>query len=568
MVRDPGSTASLPGAESESVAAHSKVFTPPKLRAFRALQFSALAFACLWLISALLVSHHLINTQFKSALDEAGNSATTEVGHLAKALSQNLYRAGQLSKTLSFDQSVINFNESANKRVNEYSEIADAKNRSAFILGMPGASDVNKLFEQLAGNVDLHQILLLDESGICIGSSRSKEPDGCLGGNYGNRDYFKKAKNEGEGRQFAIGYVVPVPSFFFSTAIKKDGRFLGAVVVRQEMQQMVGFLNQQKELTFITGPDGIILSSTQGDLVYKYIGPNFAPVLDKKKLNDIYHRDDVEALNLQPVDLIDDEFQFVSMDNNIFVLARVAVDGGDYHIFILGNVKSAISGFYNSWKVAVIIVILGLLLIFMIERNVNYSQHRTAHLNALSKANTNLAILTDELYKLSVTDVLTGISNRRFFNEKLQEEINRTQRRIKSKNNVTQLALMIIDIDEFKKINDTYGHPAGDKAIRTMADICVNAIREYDTVGRIGGEEFAILLIDADKTQAREIAERIRSQCEKFTIHFNDVQFKQTCSIGIALFELNDSADSLLSKADNALYTAKRTGRNKLIYAE
>ncbi|GGY61856.1 hypothetical protein GCM10011613_01630 [Cellvibrio zantedeschiae] len=557
--------------ESMSALSQSDSVNPPKLRFFRALQLFAIMFALVWLVSALLVSHYLIQEQLKESLNSSSNYVEGEVGHLLDALSQNLYRAEQLSKTLSFDQSVIKLAEFTNRHSNEYKDLPD-KERYEAILKLLGANTVNLLFEQLAHSVDLYQVLLLDSAGYCVGSSRFTQANGCIGVNYRARDYYLKARDEGSGRQFAIGRVLPVPSFFFSTAIKKDNEFLGAVVVRQEIKQILGFLNHQKSLTFITGSDGVILSSSQPELVYSYVGSEFFPSLDLTQYQSIYHRDKMENLNLDQVVLPFGDFPFIKFQGKTYMLGHVKVEGGDFHIFILDNVEPAIASYYNSWKLAGIIVVLGLLLILMIERNLNHNQHRIAHLNALSEANKNLALLTDELYELSVTDALTGISNRRFFRARLQDEISRAQRRNNSLsvNNVelVRLSLLIIDIDEFKRINDKYGHPVGDQAIITMAKICADAVRQYDCVGRIGGEEFAVLLTDADKVQACEVAERIRSQCENQLIQFENFNFFQTCSIGIATLNAGDTADSLLSRADKALYEAKHAGRNRFICAD
>ncbi len=567
MVSDPDDHASSLSLENISAITHSKSPKPPKLRLFRALQLIALMFALSWLLGATLVSHYLIEGQLKEGLSASNLYVQGEARHLLDALSQNLYRAEQLSKTLSFDQTVISLAEYAKAHQDNYTNLPEPE-RVNYILTMLGANRVNQLFEQIARGVGLYQVLLLDESAYCVGSSRYSQPNGCIGVNYKTREYYLRARDEGGGRQFAIGHVLPVPSFFFSTAIKQNNQFVGAVVVRQEMQQVVGFLNHQKNPTFITGNDGIVLSSSREEWIYHYMGAEFFPAPDLNRYQQLYHRNKIEALQLNNVKLPFGDYPFVKMNNQVYILAKAKVEANDFHIFVLENVDQLISNYYNSWKLAITIIMLGLMLIIMIERNLNYGQHRIAHLNALSEANKQLAHLTNELYGLSVTDPLTGISNRRYFRARLQDEIHRAQRRINiSPQNDALLALMIIDIDEFKKVNDRYGHPAGDKAITVMANICTDAVRQYDCVGRIGGEEFAILLTDADSSQACDVAERIRRACAEQVIEFEDFGFSQTCSIGIASFKAGDSADSLLSRADKALYSAKSAGRNCFVYS-
>jgi diguanylate cyclase (GGDEF)-like protein len=130
------------------------------------------------------------------------------------------------------------------------------------------------------------------------------------------------------------------------------------------------------------------------------------------------------------------------------------------------------------------------------------------------------------------------------------------------------LAAFMLDIDLFKKVNDTYGHKAGDLVLKKLAGIILEALREVDIAGRIGGEEFAILLPETDGHQALEVAERLRQLAENASIQLeNGLPLKFTVSIGIATLvgkEMN--IDTLLNQADQAMYQAKNSGRNKVIF--
>ncbi|OAN48126.1 hypothetical protein A6A04_05055 [Paramagnetospirillum marisnigri] len=167
-----------------------------------------------------------------------------------------------------------------------------------------------------------------------------------------------------------------------------------------------------------------------------------------------------------------------------------------------------------------------------------------------------------ELRRLATTDALTGVFNRRYFMTTLGTEVERVHRHPRP------LSALMLDIDHFKRINDTFGHPVGDKAIKAMADACTDAIRTVDALGRLGGEEFAILLPDTDLEAAMMVAERIRVAVSRICINtgIGDVVF--TASIGVAqLIEADVSAEALLSRADAALYTAKNSGRNRVVAA-
>lgn len=160
------------------------------------------------------------------------------------------------------------------------------------------------------------------------------------------------------------------------------------------------------------------------------------------------------------------------------------------------------------------------------------------------------------LLELSNTDKLTGLKNRRFFQEKLDECIRRHE--------VEQRAfsLLIADIDHFKKVNDTWGHPAGDEVLRQAAGILRSYVREGDATARYGGEEFAMILCGADAAEAKERAERLR-----MAVAGSDwISGSLTISIGIATAEPGDTESALLSRADQALYASKQNGRNRVIH--
>ena len=167
--------------------------------------------------------------------------------------------------------------------------------------------------------------------------------------------------------------------------------------------------------------------------------------------------------------------------------------------------------------------------------------------------------LNAELQKISRVDGLTGLFNRRFWEEQFEREYKRLMRSGKP------ASVIMLDIDHFKKINDTYGHPAGDHIIKTLARIIKTAIRETDVAGRYGGEEFAIFLPETDAKHARLVAERIRKLAERFVPEYEEHSITFTVSLGIADFNSSYTSHvAWLEKADNALYQAKESGRNKV----
>lgn len=167
----------------------------------------------------------------------------------------------------------------------------------------------------------------------------------------------------------------------------------------------------------------------------------------------------------------------------------------------------------------------------------------------------------DDKIKNALYDALTGCYNKKetqIFIEKLLY----TYLRYKKE----PFSLLMIDIDFFKKINDTYGHLAGDKALKEMTKIVFSLIRQSDFFGRYGGEEFLLVLPSTKITGAIKLAKRIKDSIENHIFEFDKNDIKFTVSIGVTSVGLNDDYESLISRVDEALYEAKHKGRNRIEY--
>lgn len=160
----------------------------------------------------------------------------------------------------------------------------------------------------------------------------------------------------------------------------------------------------------------------------------------------------------------------------------------------------------------------------------------------------------EQYIQMAAKDGLTGLYNYRYFKGLISVEFSRIKRHGR------MVSLLMVDIDNFKKYNDTYGHPAGDELLKKAAGVFRDSLREVDTICRYGGEEFAITLPETDKKGAQIVAERLRTRAGLY--------MPVTVSIGIAAFpEDADNPEVLIEKADAALYQAKQTGKNKFCVA-
>ena len=173
------------------------------------------------------------------------------------------------------------------------------------------------------------------------------------------------------------------------------------------------------------------------------------------------------------------------------------------------------------------------------------------------------ARLFAEMEKLAVTDALTGINNRRQLFLLAQQELDRAVRY------GHDLSIIIMDIDHFKRVNDDYGHPAGDDVLYALTQLCTRNLRGVDTIGRYGGEEFLILMPETNPADALDAATRLLQKIQKMIFHFDDQVVSITASMGLASLSIEKkqgtkiTLDKLIKRADEALYRAKSAGRNR-----
>lgn len=201
------------------------------------------------------------------------------------------------------------------------------------------------------------------------------------------------------------------------------------------------------------------------------------------------------------------------------------------------------------------------------ERRMREEIARAEHINAqyealnaelerkVSERTQELALKNAELERLYITDRLTGLCNRYKLDGLLAEEVQRTERY------AHPFGVIMIDIDDFKQVNDQHGHQVGDAALVTIANILQDHTRVTDVVGRWGGEEFLILCVETDMSGLLELAEKLRKAIE---CHDFPVVKQKTASFGVASHEVGDTANVLIQKVDTALYCAKHNGRNRV----
>lgn len=207
----------------------------------------------------------------------------------------------------------------------------------------------------------------------------------------------------------------------------------------------------------------------------------------------------------------------------------------------------------------VAVVLLGTLL-FMVQRVLSGRLHQT--LIQVRESNNELSVAREALQHQATHDSMTGAMNRSAIGEALDRELSRAMR------GGTHVAVLMIDLDHFKDINDEYGHQAGDVAIVAACSRMQDCVRTHDLVGRYGGEEFLAVIPESDYPIALQIAERIRTQLSANPIRWQSNEITLTATIGVALSHPEDTSEQLLRRADIALYTGKANSRDTVQVAD
>lgn len=212
--------------------------------------------------------------------------------------------------------------------------------------------------------------------------------------------------------------------------------------------------------------------------------------------------------------------------------------------------------FNKNWDVYLVIGLIGILALALLGYLIGSDRDR------LWEESRNVKASNIELSQQAATDPLTGLCNPRAINERLGVEIENSGR--------SPVTCLVIDIDFFKRINDKNGHPFGDAVLVAVANTLKKCVRRIDTVGRLGGEEFIIILPGIAESEAMEVGERVRSAVENEHIAFDDKEITVTVSVGAATFPGHGlkQKESLIQAADAALYRAKRAGRNRVVLWE
>lgn len=420
----------------------------------------------------------------------------------------------------------------------------------------------NTYFKDVSRYLQVDLAWLTDARGLTLAANNHDSPESLIGTDFHERVYFTEAIAGRPGHQFAVGQKTNIPGLFFSSPVRAaSGRIIGVVGVKSNLSKVAGRI--RKHGIFVTDEQGVVILSERKELLFKAV-PG-APILkaDQETRQKRYKRTDFPVLSLVPADAL--RFPDIQLlgDQKIPVLHRsfaIPEDGLTVHLVEELDQLSA----WRSQRVALFWMASFSVMaaLWAIVATLIYTLRARLYRNSIEQANAELLRLNDRLKHQAESDFLTGCMNRRSFDEKLNREISRSQRQN------YPLSIALLDLDHFKRINDTHGHATGDAALRHFAQFVQGNIRLSDSLARLGGEEFAVLMPDTDASAAVPLIERLRSLVAQTPLPLeNGPLLTITVSIGLTSLCDTDMAKTFIRRADEALYAAKAAGRNRAIYA-
>jgi diguanylate cyclase (GGDEF)-like protein/PAS domain S-box-containing protein len=274
---------------------------------------------------------------------------------------------------------------------------------------------------------------------------------------------------------------------------------------------------------------GVVITDTQARI--EWVNPAFETLTGYTK---------EEAIGFRPTELVKSGLQDEEFYQNLW---QTILKGGTWHGELINRRKDG-SLYHEEFSIAPVR-----------DENGDINHFVGVKLDISERKR-----LEAELWEMATTDALTGLCNRRHFMARLAEELARLQRLEHH-----HVSVLMLDIDHFKCINDTYGHAVGDEMLKHVAALMHHELRKVDTIGRLGGEEFSIYLSGTDLAAAVVFADRLRQKIAAMPLKIDGQSISATVSIGIAAMEATDAqADAVLIRADHALYRAKSGGRNRV----
>ncbi|GGY23572.1 sensor domain-containing diguanylate cyclase [Pseudoduganella albidiflava] len=427
--------------------------------------------------------------------------------------------------------------------------------------------DANLHLARMRASTGATELYVLDSGGTAIAASNWRDPISFVGVNYAYRPYYSRAVAEGGAHFYAMGTTSHRPGFFLSQQVKAaDGALLGVAVVKADLTMPE--VHDYGGEVLVTDAGGVAFLSSREDWQYRPLA-----ALSARAGASVARTRQYDGVLRAPLDVhtgrtLDSGATIVDIGGHgSYLMVRRPVPETDWHVNLLlplDEVKGTALGAALLAAAAIALAALSLLYLWQFrlrqaERERSRAALEEAHA-ALARQHETLTALSEELRVQSSTDSLTGLFNRRYFMDSLERLLDTAQR------HGEPLALMLVDADHFKRVNDEHGHPAGDEVLRRLGAMLLEETRDGDVAARYGGEEFIVALPRTDAPAALAVAGRMLARMRAMRVPVDGGTLTVTVSIGLAAARPGEAVAEIIRRADAALYEAKRGGRDQAVF--
>ncbi|WP_250533452.1 sensor domain-containing diguanylate cyclase [Caballeronia sp. AZ10_KS36] len=532
-------------------------------RAIATLCLALLALGC-WAAAGLL-SDRMVQQEMTATVRTERQMAGSIVDNMAQIIASDLAMSRAIPATLA-QMDVTQRALSESRRYASSVQATESVRRQQW-MARPGLEKVNRFLHDAQGFSGLDSLWLVNEQGYCIASSNAGEEDSFIGYDMSARAYVVRALLGGFVEMYGVGRLSGEPGIFIAAPVYEDGLLVGAVIAKVSIDRLRHWVSRPG--TFVTDENGVVVMAHDGRLEYRAMPDAAIARMTARERLEHYRRDAFAPLRIDNVG----ERMRQSAPWLAPALAKgfFAVNGDtvpslyDERTGLNSGLSAHIVHPLTSWteitrnhtrdRLLVFLTMLGVVTLAVVIAT-SYSRERRLHratrdlAEQLQSANTLLSAEARH-------DALTGALSRRYFLDTLRQEVEL------ARSTGTPLSVAIADLDHFKQINDRYGHASGDRALEHFAEVCREQLRPSDAIGRLGGEEFGILLPQTSLADAQAVLERLRKRFHhEHCAHLPD-DAVLSVSIGITEQANDDALEWMLSRADLALYEAKSRGRDR-----
>jgi diguanylate cyclase (GGDEF)-like protein len=532
--------------------------------AIATLGFALLACAC-WIVAGAL-SERMVQQELTSSMLAERRMAASIVDNTAQIIASDLAMSRAIPATIA-EMDMVQLALVASQNYAANVAPTDPGRRAKWLVDPP-LLRIDRFLSNARGYTGLDYVWLVNVQGFCVASSNAADGNSFVGIDMRGRGYIRQALLGAFNETYGVGRTYGDPGIFIATPVYREGLLVGAVIAKVSIDRLRHWV--AREGTFITDANGVVVMANDGKLENQVL-PNsaFARMTPAARLEN-YRRDKFGTLRIDnigesvraaapwlPESLAKELY---AIDGNTTTPSlydeRTGLNSG-LSTHIVHPLPGWTEIVRNHWRdqILVFLTMIGTVLLGVVVM-VSFLRERRLHRATRFMAG-QLQSANDLLSAEARHDTLTGAFSRRYFLDTLRHEVDL------ARSTGTPLSVAIADLDHFKLINDHYGHATGDRALEHFVQVCHEQLRAGDGIGRLGGEEFGVLLPQTSLADAHAVLERLRKHYnQERCAHLPD-DASLSVSIGITELSDADTAESLLKRADLALYVAKSGGRDR-----